>query len=35
MPLGKLRRQSRKEIIEIAIFRIEFKIDIVAIAQEV
>ena len=35
MPLGKLRRQSCKEIVEITIFRIEFEIDIVAIAQEV
>ena len=35
MPLGKLRGQSGKEIVEIAIFRIDFKIDIITIAQEI
>ena len=35
MPLSKLRRQSGKEIIEIAIFRIDFEIEVITIAQEV
>ena len=35
MPLSKLRGQSGKEIIEIAIFRIALEIEVITIAQEV
>ena len=35
MPLSKLRGQSGKEIVEITIFRIDFEIEVITIAQEV